>query len=174
MGFGLIPSNFRESTGDTIGGFGGAIAIKRGTWTAQTNGTFTGILVVHPDRGFNVYVLITLLTNTCDLMLHNSDGTIDYQARRHELSFALTPYTSTTNLNFTFAQTTFEVTYLNTTLEYERNNTRSSGLDPTAIRGAQSGYPRVPSADPQMPIASIQEPHLTLDIEGIVLNTDGS
>ena len=56
MGFGLIPSDFIESTGDTIGGIGSAIAIKRGTWTARSDGTFTGTLVVHPDRGFNVYV----------------------------------------------------------------------------------------------------------------------
>lgn len=55
VGFGLIPSDFLESTGDTIGGIGSAIAVKRGTWTPQSDGTFTGTLVVHPDRGFNVY-----------------------------------------------------------------------------------------------------------------------
>lgn len=54
VGFGLIPSNFRESTGDTLGGIGSAIAIKYGTWKA-TNTSFEGTFVVHPDRGFNVY-----------------------------------------------------------------------------------------------------------------------
>uniref|UniRef100_A0A8H7XLP0 Phytase-like domain-containing protein n=1 Tax=Psilocybe cubensis TaxID=181762 RepID=A0A8H7XLP0_PSICU len=156
VGFGLIPSDFLESTGDTIGGIGSAIAIKRGTWTAHTDGTFSGTLVVHPDRGFNV------------------DGTVDYQARRHELRFTLSPYTSSTQLTFSAAQQTFNISYVNTTLEVERGNTKTSGLDPSAIRPAQSGFPTVPTADPQMPIASNSEPHLVLDIEGIVLNTDGS
>ncbi|KAF8194938.1 esterase-like activity of phytase-domain-containing protein [Pholiota molesta] len=156
VGFGLIPSDFLESTGDTVGGIGSAIAIKRGTWTSQSDGTFTGTLVVHPDRGFNV------------------DGTVDYQARRHELQFTLAPYTSSTNLNFTNAQETFKISYVDTILEVERNNVKTSGLDPAAIRPAQSGFPTVPTADPQMPIASTSEPHLTLDVEGIVLNADGS
>ncbi|KAF8961939.1 esterase-like activity of phytase-domain-containing protein [Flammula alnicola] len=156
VGFGLIPSDFLESTGDTIGGIGSAIAIKRGTWAAHTDGTFTGTLVVHPDRGFNV------------------DGTVDYQARRHELQFTLAPYASSANLNFTTAQETFKISYVDTILEFERNNTKTSGLDPAAIRPAQSGFPTAPTADPQMPIASSSEPHLTLDIEGIILNADGS
>jgi len=53
VGFGLIPSNFTESTGDTLGGIGSAIAIKRGTWRL-VNGSYTGTLEVRPDRGFNV------------------------------------------------------------------------------------------------------------------------
>ena len=99
---------------------------------------------------------------------------MDYQARRHELSFTLSPYTDTANLNFTLAQETFKISYVNTTLEVERGGTKTSGLDPAAIRAAQSSFPAVPTADPQMPIASLVEPHLTLDIEGIALNADGS
>jgi hypothetical protein len=57
VGFGRIASNFTESTGDTLGGIGSAIAIKYGSWKADSSGkTFTGTLVVQPDRGFNVYV----------------------------------------------------------------------------------------------------------------------
>ncbi|KAF9556491.1 hypothetical protein CPC08DRAFT_737062 [Agrocybe pediades] len=156
VGFGLIPSDFLESTGDTIGGIGSAIAIKRGTWASHANGTFTGTLVVHPDRGFNV------------------DGTVDYQARRHELQFTLSPYSGSANLNFTSAQQTLKISYVDTILEFERNHTMTSGLDPTAIRPAQSGFPGLPLADPQMPIASTKEPHLVLDVEGIVLNADGT
>ncbi|KAF8160004.1 esterase-like activity of phytase-domain-containing protein [Crassisporium funariophilum] len=156
IGFGLIPSDFLESTGDTIGGIGSAIAFKRGTWSAQDDGTFTGTLVVHPDRGFNM------------------DGTVDYQARRHELQFTLAPYASSANLNFSSAQQTLKISYVNTTLEVERNNTKTSGLDPNAIRPAQSGFPQIPTSDPQMPIASTSEPHLVIDAEGIVNNADGS
>lgn len=57
VGFGLIPSDFRESTGDTLGGIGSAMAFKLGTWAKTSSGTYTGTLVMHPDRGFNVYIL---------------------------------------------------------------------------------------------------------------------
>jgi hypothetical protein len=56
VGFGFIPHNARESTGDTIGGIGSAIALKPDTWKLNDNGTYLGTLIVHPDRGFNVYV----------------------------------------------------------------------------------------------------------------------
>lgn len=56
VGFGLIPSDFRESTGDTLGGIGSAMTLKLGTWAKTSSGTYTGTLVMHPDRGFNVYV----------------------------------------------------------------------------------------------------------------------
>ena len=54
VAFGLIPSNAKDSTGDTIGGIGSAIAIKPGTWSPQSDGSFKGSLIVHPDRGYNV------------------------------------------------------------------------------------------------------------------------
>ncbi|TFK63559.1 hypothetical protein BDN72DRAFT_963852 [Pluteus cervinus] len=154
-GFGLIPSNFRESTGDTLGGIGSAMAIKLGTY--KSNGTsVSGTFVVHPDRGFNV------------------DGTVDYQARRHEIDFVLTPYYGTSSLSFSAAQNTLKLTYKKTILETERNNTKTSGLDSEAVRPASNGFPRVPLADPQMPIASTVENHLSLDIEGIAFNSDGT
>ncbi|KAJ7079242.1 esterase-like activity of phytase-domain-containing protein [Mycena belliarum] len=156
VGFGRIPSNFTESTGDTLGGIGSAIAVKFGSWTAQANGTFTGTLVVQPDRGFNV------------------QNTVDYQARRHELSFVLTPYYGADALSFEAAQQTFRVTYQNTTLEVERNDTKTSGLDATAVRAAMPGFGTDPLADPQMPIASKAEPHLSIDAEGLVANADGT
>jgi hypothetical protein len=58
VGFGLIPSDFKESTGDTLGGIGSAIDIKHGTWSQGQDGTFSGTFVVQPDRGFNVYVCV--------------------------------------------------------------------------------------------------------------------
>ncbi|KAF7341254.1 Phytase-like domain-containing protein [Mycena venus] len=156
VGFGRIASNFTESTGDTLGGIGSAIAIKPGTWQALSNGSFTGTLVVQPDRGFNVI------------------STIDYQARRHELDFVLTPYYDSADLTFAAAQKTFALTYKDTVLEVERNNTKTSGLDPSAIRAAMSGAGTKPLADPQMPIASTAEPHLSVDAEGLVANADGT
>ncbi|KAJ7257160.1 esterase-like activity of phytase-domain-containing protein [Mycena haematopus] len=157
VGFGRIPSNQTESTGDTLGGLGSAIAIKPGTWKELANGSYTGTLVAQPDRGYNVIT------------------TIDYQARRHEFNFVLTPYTDTQPLSFTDAQKTFMLRYVNTTLLFERNNTKTSGLDPANIRAAQPGAgPANPLADPQMPIASKAEPHLTVDAEGIAINANGT
>jgi hypothetical protein len=101
-------------------------------------------------------------------------STIDYQARRHELDFVLTPYYDTANLTFANAQKTLALTYKNTTLELERNNTKTSGLDPGAIRSAMTGFGTNPLADPQMPIASKAEPHLSVDAEGLVANADGT
>lgn len=56
VAFGRIPSDAVESTGDTLGGLGSAMAIKYGTWKDVGNGSFSGTLVVHPDRGYNVCV----------------------------------------------------------------------------------------------------------------------
>lgn len=54
VGFGLIPADFVDSIGNTMGGFGSEIAFKPGTWTPLSNGSFSGTIVAHPDRGFNV------------------------------------------------------------------------------------------------------------------------
>lgn len=156
VGFGLIPSNFRESTGDTLGGIGSGIDIKSGTWKQASAGTFTGTFVVTPDRGYNV------------------DETIDYQSRQHEIDFIFTLYYGSTNLDFAAAQKTLALAYKNTVLKFERNNTKTSGLDPAAVRAAQSGFPQTFTADPQLPIASTSLAHLTLDVEGIVSNRDGT
>ncbi len=69
---------------------------------------------------------------------------------------------------------TLQLTYRSTLLYTERSNVQTSGLDPAAIRSAQSGFPSNPLADPPLPIASTSLPHLTLDLEGLVLNDDGT
>lgn len=50
----FIRSCQRSLAGDTLGGIGSAIAMKRGTFKQNKDGTFTGTLVVQPDRGFNM------------------------------------------------------------------------------------------------------------------------
>ncbi|KAG6807694.1 hypothetical protein H0H93_001205, partial [Arthromyces matolae] len=103
-----------------------------------------------------------------------SDGTVDYQARHHEIDFILSPYYSSSKLSFSDAQQTLALTYVKTVLKTERNDTKTSGLDPAAIRAVTGGYPTLYTADPQMPIASTSESHLTLDVEGLVANADGT
>ncbi|KIY47906.1 hypothetical protein FISHEDRAFT_65936 [Fistulina hepatica ATCC 64428] len=143
VAYGYIPADFRDSTGDTLGGFGSAAAFKLGTWTNITNGSYSGTLVVHPDCGYNV------------------EGTVDYQSRRHNIDFLLTPYYGTTTLDD--ATETLQLFY--------RNKTKTTGLDALSVRA-----PVVPRTydDPAMPIANKSYPHLSVDIEGIVLNNDST
>ncbi|KAG6845603.1 hypothetical protein H0H87_006656 [Tephrocybe sp. NHM501043] len=155
VGFGLIPSDFRESTGDTLGGIGSAIDLKYGTFKAS-EGKFSGTFIVQPDRGYNV------------------DQTINYQARTHEVDFTLVPYYDTVNLTFAAAQKTLSLKYKKTTLAWDRNNVKTSGLSPVAVRQPQQGYPAKALADPEMPIASTELPHLSINAEGIVQLQDGS
>ncbi|KAG5727012.1 hypothetical protein E4T56_gene16475, partial [Termitomyces sp. T112] len=116
VGFGLIPSDFRDSEGDTLGGIGSGIDIKRGTWAQTAFGSYNGTFVVTPDRGYNV------------------EGAIDYQSRQHEIDFVFSPYYGSSKLSFSDAQDTLVLTYRKTVLRYERNNGKTSGLDPTAVR----------------------------------------
>ncbi|KAK0451314.1 esterase-like activity of phytase-domain-containing protein [Desarmillaria tabescens] len=155
VAFGRIPSDAVESTGDTLGGIGSAMAIKYGTWTDVGNGSFSGILVVHPDRGFNV------------------DGTVNYQARQHDVDFVLTPYYGTDDLSFDDAQGTLVLIYKNTTLQFDRGGNKTTGLDSLGVRPAMPGFPSDPFADPQMPVP-ITIPNLSVDAEGIIANSDGS
>ncbi|CAL1710830.1 unnamed protein product [Somion occarium] len=156
VGFGLIPSDFKESTGDTLGGIGSAIALKKGTFQQNADGTFSGTFITQPDRGFNV------------------DGTVNYQARQHVIDFVLSPYYGDVDLSFADAQKTLQLTYKSTLLYTERNDVQTSGLDPLAVRAAQSGFPNILAADPEMPIPSKSFSHLSIDAEGLALNDDGT
>ncbi|EPQ52875.1 hypothetical protein GLOTRDRAFT_64673, partial [Gloeophyllum trabeum ATCC 11539] len=156
VAFGLIPSNFTDSTGNTMGGIGSAIGVKPGSFTPNGDGTFSGTFIVQPDRGFNV------------------DGTVDYQARQHVIDFVLSPYYGTDDLSFTAAQQTLKLDYKSTLLYYERNDTKTTGLDSLAIRPQQDGYPQNSLADPPMPIPNITYNHLCTDAEGLALNADGT
>jgi len=156
VGFGLIPADFVDSVGDTMGGFGSAIAFKPGTWQPLENGSYSGTIVAHPDRGFNVI------------------STVDYRSRQHEIDFILTPYRGTDNLTFEAAQETLQLFYIDTILQFDRGGGNTSGLDAEAVRPVEDGFPTVVLADPQMPIADDAEPHLTLDIEGIIASLDGT
>ncbi|KAI0047867.1 hypothetical protein FA95DRAFT_1588967 [Auriscalpium vulgare] len=155
VAFGLIPSNATESTGDTIGGIGSAIALE--SFIPALDGTsFTGTLVVQPDRGFNV------------------DETINYQGRQFAIDFTLKPYYGSAQLSFVDAQKTLQVKYRSTLLYTERNGTATTGLDALGVRPSQPGFPSVAEADPELPIANQTFNRLSLDLEGLVLTPDGS
>lgn len=56
-GYGFVPSNAVDKYGDTLGGYGSAIAIDQRSWKLLKNGSYTGLLWATPDRGW--YVLVT-------------------------------------------------------------------------------------------------------------------
>ena len=102
------------------------------------------------------------------------DGTVDYQGRQHQIDFVLTPHYDTSALEFTTAQQTLQLTYRDTTLYTERNGGTTTGLDAQGVRDAQTGFPSDPFALPQLPIPKKKDDRLTLDLEGLVLNDDGT
>jgi hypothetical protein len=88
----------------------------------------------------------------------------------------LTPYTGAANLSFADAQQTLQLTYRSTTLQLERRNRTTSGLDPAATRRAQAGseFARLPFRDPVLPVVARADARLVLDVEGVVGNRDGT
>ncbi|KII85662.1 hypothetical protein PLICRDRAFT_178703 [Plicaturopsis crispa FD-325 SS-3] len=162
VGFGYIPSNTTDTTGDTIGGIGSAIAFKPGTWakswSARGSNTYRGTLVVQPDRGYNII------------------STVNYQARIHEYDIVFTPYYGSKNLSYNDAAKTLQLAYKRTVLHYDRGHVNTTGLDPIAVRPASSThFPHTNSyADPPLPIVSKQDQRLTIDAEGLVMNNDGT
>ena len=99
-----------------------------------------------------------------------SDGTIDYQARSHQIDFVLSPYYDTDKLDFGDALESLKLTYKSTLLYTERNAQKTTGLDASAVRPAQqSGNVQ----DPPLPVA-LSNGHLAVDAEGLALNSDGT
>jgi hypothetical protein len=72
VGVAHVPSNARDSLGETLGGFGSGMALVPGSWQRQGD-HFTGRLAMLPDRGWN------------------AQGTSDYRARLQYFDVALTP-----------------------------------------------------------------------------------
>ncbi|KAG8934162.1 hypothetical protein FRC00_012459 [Tulasnella sp. 408] len=150
VAFGYIPANARESTGDTLGGIGSAIALRAGSFAKGKDGTFKGTLVVQPDRGYNV------------------DETVDYQGRHHYVNFVLKPYYGTASLSFADAAKTLQLSYKKTILYKDRKGKATTGLDPVSVRPASGG-------DPILPVPNVKTKNqISLDSEGLVLNRDGS
>lgn len=90
------------------------------------------------------------------------------------MDFVLTPYYGTDNLSFVDAQKTLQLDYKETLLYFDRQETKTSGLDALGVRPAELGFPVLAVADPEMPIPNNTFSHLTLDLEGLVLNPDGT
>lgn len=121
-GFGYIPSDARDQTGDTIGGIGSSIAIDPNTWVRVGN-SYTGILYALPDRGWN------------------TEGTLNYQNRVHKIEITLTLNDTATVANPSGPN--LKLQYLDSILFTDPNGTPTSGLDAN-VRGPYLNFPGIP------------------------------
>ncbi|KAI5791922.1 3-phytase [Geopyxis carbonaria] len=150
VGYGSLPSNFRDKFGDTIS-TGSSIAFEKGSWKKQRGGKYTGKLYVLPDRGWN------------------TEGTTAYQPRLHvfDITFAPTKsYPSGENLVYT---------YKDTILFTDPAGNAACGLDPTTTL-TFSGHGALPAAaytGDGFGNAGAGGTCVSLDTEGLVVK-DGS
>ncbi|RSH81059.1 uncharacterized protein EHS24_008493 [Apiotrichum porosum] len=144
VGFGAIAGDAVDSQGETIGGIGSAIRLESLTRVNST--TYTGRMIVQPDRGWNRV------------------STVNYIARQHAIDFTLTPYYNSTNLEYQAAKSSFDLTYASTVLYKESDGTDTTGLDSLTYRNGS-----VP-----IPIPSVDFDRISTDAEGLVINPDGS
>ena len=77
-------------------------------------------------------------------------------------------------MSFADAANTLQLDYKQTILYFERDDQKTTGLDALAVRPVEKGFPAEPTADPEMPIPSLTFNHLSVDAEGLALNSDGT
>ena len=145
VAFGALPGDAKDSTGLSIGGIGSAIALK--SINKGNDGIFRGEMWVQPDRG------------------HNTVSTVDYQARRHVLSFTLDPFYDPGPLAYNTSKATFALKYEYTIL-YDALGRRTTGLDALTYTNNTGKI--------HYPIPSASDPDVTNDDEGLVVLPDGS
>ncbi|KAK0534161.1 hypothetical protein OC842_002740 [Tilletia horrida] len=145
VAFGRVSGDAKDSYGESLGGFGSAIALE--SFKKQRDGTYVASLRAQPDRGYNV------IEQT------------DYRARQHKLRLVLNPAAAsngTENIQTTYESTTlysFKPAFFNG----DRNFT--TGLDPIAVRPAAGIQPSLPLAP--------SNNHISFDTEGLALDTNG-
>ena len=122
VGVARVPSDARDSLGETLGGFGSGMALVPGSWRAGA-GRFEGALAFLPDRGWN------------------TQGTTDYRARLQYFDLILTPQTGAPGI-----ETGLALAYKNTLLLRDPEGTATTGLDPSTVRSAAKGLPDLPQA----------------------------
>lgn len=129
-GYGMLPANFRDRYGDTLGGIGSAIALdkKKSKWkkTKGKNGAYEGVIYGLPDRGWN------------------TQGTQNTQSRIHKFGFTFDVVNDATVENP--AAPNFKLEYQDTILLTGPDGTPLTGLDPTGTV-KYDGFPNLPLAN---------------------------
>jgi hypothetical protein len=117
-----IPSNARDSSGETLGGFGSAMALVPGSWHGA-GGRFTATLAMLPDRGWN------------------TEGTSDYQARLQFFDLSLAPINGAPH-----RQAGLVLNYRKSLMLTDPAGVPTTGLDASGVRPATDGLPDLPVA----------------------------
>jgi hypothetical protein len=155
VGVTRVPSDARDQFGDTLGGFGSAMAMQPGSWRKNRDGSYSGTLFMVPDRGWN------------------TQGTVDYRGRVHQFDITLRPFTGAS----TTQQNQLTMDYRGSVLMHEssdmpgrgprfdREGVPTTGIDPLDVRPAFLHFPDFPVDGNN---------HIALDNEGIVLPGDGT
>src|SRR4029077_5781962 len=109
VGVARVPSVARDQFGDTLGGFGSAMAMDLNSWKKNRDGSYSGTLFMVPDRGWN------------------TQGTVDYRGRVHRFDVTLRPFTGAS----TMAQNQLTMTYRGSIPLHEAGNPLGRGRGPT-------------------------------------------
>jgi hypothetical protein len=117
-----IPSNARDSNGETLGGFGSGMALVPGSWHGA-GGRFTATLAMLPDRGWN------------------TEGTSDYQARLQFFDLSLAPTNGAPH-----HQAGLALNYRKSLMLTDPAGMPTTGLDASGVRPATDGLPDLPVA----------------------------
>ncbi len=123
-GYGALPSNARDKYGETIGGWGSAIALDKNSIKKNADGSYTAILYGQPDRGWN------------------TEGTLNTQNRVHKFNVTINIVNPTVDSP---AQPNVQLTYLDTLLYTGPDGTPMTGLDATDVLKLD-GFPDLPLA----------------------------
>ncbi|KAL8699977.1 MAG: hypothetical protein Q9201_005701 [Fulgogasparrea decipioides] len=157
-GYGFVPSDARDSYGDTLGGYGSSIAIDLKTWRKLKNGTYTGTLYAIPDRGWN------------------TQGTLNYQNRIHTFSILFNPAANASSSS-PISPNLF-LNYKHTTLLTDPQGNPTTGLDADPTGGLTiPGFPLFPTATYTGNGFGQPGPgghRISSDTEGLVLANDGT
>ncbi|KAB8073693.1 hypothetical protein BDV29DRAFT_201697 [Aspergillus leporis] len=156
-GYGYIPSNEVDKYGDTLGGIGSSIAIEQGSWHQTSHDSYSGIVYVLPDRGWN------------------TNGTLNFQPRIHKLSISLILAHNASAQNP--SPPNLHLKYLDTILLTGPDNQPTTGLDADATGHlSYPGYPPLPAATYTGNGFGGPGPggkRISLDPEGLALVRDG-
>lgn len=161
-GYGFLANDARDKFGDTIGGFGSAIALDKHSWSKKSKkgkvDIYEGILYGLPDRGWNTL------------------GTVNTQTRIHKfgITLQLVPNATVGSPSGPNVQ----IKYLDTLLLTGPDGTPCTGLDPDAVGHASfKGFPDLPIATytgDGFGGAGKGGKRIPIDGEGLVLGDDGS
>jgi hypothetical protein len=123
VGVARIPADAKDKAGETLGGFGSAMALVPGSWR-KVGDLYTGSVIMLPDRGWN------------------TEGTTDYRARLQHFDVTLVPYSGAKPVG----QQGLSLTLHSTELLTDADGAPTTGLDVTAVRPAAKGFPDMPMA----------------------------